>query len=314
MTEEERKEQIEFHLAELKKLRATPRSDWHAGFEALLKIETFRYEDKVRIEVEEEIGIMPPRTDFIILVEDEKVEFEKEIFSSFRRYNIIEYKNPNDSLNERTIRKVCGYANLFIGSAEHEGDIPTDQVTLSIFRAAKTLELFEQMLKDGTLIESDTPGIYNVTGVTDIPFQIVITDELKGEEYAAFRALTDKATEEDVTRVIEDIEEEKEEVLREYYRILFGIVIDKNPDYIGRIRRKKDMERTSADIFMEVYKDKIEEQKEEQKIETERETKIIDIKNLMINLKLTVEQAMEALSIPQSQWDTYAGLVSKSKQ
>ena len=71
------------------------------------------------------------------------------------------------------------------------------------------------------------------------------------------------------------------------------------------------MERTSADIFMEVYKDKIDELLNE----TEKETRIIDIKNLMINRKFTVEQAMEALSIPQSQWDTYyAGLVSKSKQ
>ena len=33
LTEQERKEQIEYHLAELKKLRAVPRSDWHAGFE-----------------------------------------------------------------------------------------------------------------------------------------------------------------------------------------------------------------------------------------------------------------------------------------
>ena len=40
LTEQERKEQIEYHLAELKKLRVTPRSDWHAGFEALLRIET----------------------------------------------------------------------------------------------------------------------------------------------------------------------------------------------------------------------------------------------------------------------------------
>ncbi len=151
---------------------------------------------------------------------------------------------------------------------------------------------------------------YNVTGITDIPFQIVITDELKGEEYAAFRALTDKAAEEDVTRVIEDIKEEKEEVLREYYRILFGIVIEKNPDCIGIIRRKTDMERTAADIFVEVYKDKVDEIANER----ERETKIVDIKNLMVNLKWTVEQAMEALSIPQSQWDTYAGLVTKSKQ
>ena len=31
LTEQERKEQIEYHLAELKKLRAVARSDWHAG-------------------------------------------------------------------------------------------------------------------------------------------------------------------------------------------------------------------------------------------------------------------------------------------
>ncbi len=314
MTGEERKEQIEYHLAELKKLRATPRSDWHAGFEALLKIETFRYEDKVSIRIEEEIGIMPPRTDFIILVEDEKVEFEKEIFKSFRRYNIIEYKNPADSLNERVIRKVCGYANLLIGSAEHEGDIPSDQVTLSIFRAAKNSEMFAQMEKEGNLKKSETPGIYNVNGITDIPFQIVITDELKGEEYAAYRALTEKAAEEDVTRVIEEIEEEENEVLREYYRVLFGIVIEKNPDCIWMIRRRTDMDRTAADIFVEVYKDKVDEIADERADERARETKIIDIKNLMTNLKLTVEQAMEALSIPQSQWETYAGLVSKAKQ
>ena len=151
---------------------------------------------------------------------------------------------------------------------------------------------------------------YNVTGVTDIPFQIVITDELKGEEYAAFRALTDKAAEEDVEKVIEDIEEEKEEVLREYYRILFGIVIDKNPDYIRMMRRETNMQRETEDALLEIVRNRVDEEKNE----TERETKIVDIKNLMINLKFTVEQAMEALSIPQSQWDTYAGLVSKSKQ
>lgn len=74
------------------------------------------------------------------------------------------------------------------------------------------------------------------------------------------------------------------------------------------------MDRTAADIFVEVYKDKVNEIADERADERARETKIIDIKNLMTNLKLTVEQAMEALSIPQSQWETYAGLVSKAKQ
>ena len=43
----------------------------------------------------------------------------------------------------------------------------------------------------------------------------------------------------------------------------------------------------------------------------EQETKLIDIKNIMANLKLTFDQAMDALNIPQAQWDTYAGLVEK---
>ena len=74
------------------------------------------------------------------------------------------------------------------------------------------------------------------------------------------------------------------------------------------------MERIAADLFMEVYKDKIDERVNEKVNEKEKETLVVSIKNLMVNLKLTVNQAMEALNIPQSQWDTYAGLVSKSKQ
>ena len=41
----------------------------------------------------------------------------------------------------------------------------------------------------------------------------------------------------------------------------------------------------------------------------ERETLVSSIKNLMANLKFTLEQAMDALSIPQADRATYAGLV-----
>ena len=170
MTEDEKQKRIAELLAELKELQATPRSDWHACFEALLRIETHKYENKVHIRTEEEIGVVPPRMDFVVLVEDEQVEFEKEIFKIFRKVNILEYKNPHDSLNERVIRKVCGYANLYIGTAEHEGERPAGQMTVSIFRAVKNPELFREMEERGTLVQSDTPGIYYVRGITDLPF------------------------------------------------------------------------------------------------------------------------------------------------
>ncbi|MBR0411718.1 MAG: hypothetical protein IJI25_12100 [Eubacterium sp.] len=39
-----------------------------------------------------------------------------------------------------------------------------------------------------------------------------------------------------------------------------------------------------------------------------------NIRSIMKNLKLTVEQAMDALSVPQAQREMYAGLVGKKPQ
>lgn len=303
MTEQERKERIAELLKELKELQATPRSDWHAGFEALLRIETHKYEDKVHIITEEEIGVIPPRTDFVIMVEDEELVFDKAIFKMFRKINILEYKNPYDSLNERVIRKVCGYANLYIGVAEHEGDRPSDQVTITIFRAAKNPELFAKMEQEGTLVRDDVPGIYHVNSIVDLPFQIIITGELEGDEYAAYRALTDRATEVDVERIIQEIGKEKDDTLKEYYGVLIKLIIEKNPQFIEVVRRDSAME----DVLMEIVKEKVDEKVNEK----EQETKSLDISSLMTNLKLTLEQAMDALNIPPSQREIYAGLVNK---
>ena len=43
----------------------------------------------------------------------------------------------------------------------------------------------------------------------------------------------------------------------------------------------------------------------------EQNAKVIDIKNLMANMKWTIEQAMDALSIPSDQRSMYAGMVNK---
>ena len=63
--------------------------------------------------------------------------------------------------------------------------ILSDRVTLSVFRAVKNPELFKAMEASGKLIKDKTPGIYHEEGITDLPFQIVITSELEGDEYAA---------------------------------------------------------------------------------------------------------------------------------
>ena len=71
----------------------------------------------------------------------------------------------------------------------------------------------------------------------DLPFQIVITSELRGEEYASYRALTDRADALDVERIIEESGQETNDTLKEYYRVLIRLVIEKNPKFIEVIRR-----------------------------------------------------------------------------
>ena len=310
-----RKQRIAELRAELKELEATPRSDWHAGFEAVLRIETHKYGNLVHIRTEEEIGEIPARTDFVILIEDEKVEFDKAIFKIFRRINILEYKNPHDSLNERVLRKICGYANLYIGVAEHEGERPSDEVTLSIFRAVKNPELFSELERNGNLHKS-APGIYHVTGITDLPFQIIITDELDGEEYAAYHTLSDKAKKADIERIIRNAGKEQDDVVREHYRVLLKLVLEKNPQYIDIMKG----EVTMRDVLLEIVKDTFEERLNERVNErlnervnaTKRETLVSSIKNVMSSFGVTIEKAMDSLKIPMAQRQTYAGLVQQS--
>ena len=307
MTEQEKKQRIAQLRAELKELQATPRSDWHTAFEAFLRFTTYRYKG-VSIQVEVEIGADAPRTDYVILTDNETPDFEESIFKIFRKINILEYKNPHDSLNRRVLCKIIGYANLLIGTAEHENDVPEDQVTISIFRSVKNPELFRKMEETGELVQTDTPGIYHVTGMTKLPFQIVITSELQGEEYAACRALTDKANEIDIEHVIDEVANETNDVLREYYRIFLNLIADKNPEVFEEIRRDDYMKYPA---LMKVLEVEVNEKINEKVNEKEQETKVIDIRNVMESFGVTVEKAMESLKIPPAQRDTYAGLVSK---
>ena len=187
-----------------------------------------------------------------------------------------------------------------IGTAEHEGDMPEDQVTISIFRAVKNPELWKEMEQAGELVKTDTAGIYHVVGITKLPFQIVITSELEGNEYAACRALTDKANEIDVEHVIEDVEKETDDVVREYYGIFLNLIAEKNPEVFAEIRRDNNMKYAA---LMEVMKDEVNE-----KVDAGKQEQTVDyIKDIMESFGVTIEKAMASLKIPQKDWNTYAG-------
>ena len=308
MTEKERKRRRAELLAEWRELDSTPRSDWHVGFEAILRIETHRFGDRVRLRTELPLGEGPPRADFVLLVDEEGLLEDRSVFRMFRKHNICEFKNPRDALDERVIRKACGYANLYIGTAEHGKDVPPGQVTLSIFRASKPEKLFREMEKKGELEAAAVKGVYRVKGRIDLPFQIVVTGELEGPEYAAYRALTDRAAGEDIEQVIRNGGGETDSAMQEHYRVLLDLVARKNPEMIEKIRRDEAMPKGWLDFF----EDEIEEMVNNGKQETRRVTTVEYIRNIMESLGVSTDRAMDTLKIPQNQRAAYAELVKQT--
>jgi len=151
-------------------LTATPQSDWHAGFEALLRLDARNaIGGTPRIETAHRLGAAPPRVDFLVWLQEEGTYLPKEIYRIFRKFNIIEYKNPHDQLNQRVLHKAIGYAHLYAALAEYENERPVNQITISIFRASKNPELFRQLEDAGQLTADEVRGIYHVTGMTEFP-------------------------------------------------------------------------------------------------------------------------------------------------
>ena len=144
-------------------------------------------------------------------------------------------------------------------------------------------------------------------GIIDLPFQIVITSELEGSEYAAYRALTNHASGVDVEQVIRDDSRETDSAMQDQYRVFLDLVARKNPDVIEEIRRDKAM----AAVWMDIFKDEIDERVNSGRKEERQDATVEHIRNLMKNTQWPAERAMDALNIPQNQRSTYAGLVKR---
>ena len=90
MSEAEKKEERKLLRDRLKALNASPRSDWHREFERIIRSDARPFGKDVDIRIEEELGIDPPRVDYLILDDRKRLmSHSKAIYRIFRQHNII---------------------------------------------------------------------------------------------------------------------------------------------------------------------------------------------------------------------------------
>ena len=244
LTKEELLKLVEEQEQKLNELTNPPQNDWHSWFYSLLMIQLHGF-PSVKVEREAVLGAQPPRSDFVIVKEDDVVDLGLGVFRNFRKENIIEFKSPDDELSEDVLWKVVGYAGFYLSLKE----ISYKDLTLTIFRGSKPEKLFRYLGK--CIVPGDIKGIYKVEGwVVDLPIQIVVTTELEGREYAGFRAISKSPALSDIEQIMKDVYKETDHAARKWYRDYLDLFSRLDSEMLEEAKRRdSDMAKSWREIF-----------------------------------------------------------------
>ncbi|HJC91126.1 MAG TPA: hypothetical protein H9695_09115 [Candidatus Mediterraneibacter excrementigallinarum] len=104
---------------------------WHQGFSAALRITL--QEEMEFLEMQEEylLSRKPLQIDILILKKKKELTIRKAIGRIFRRYNIIEYKSPEDYLTINDFYKVYVYACVYQSNTDRINEVDPRELTIT---------------------------------------------------------------------------------------------------------------------------------------------------------------------------------------
>ena len=173
---------------------AKKKLQWHPAFQAALQIEL--EDDREFLEFHEEYNLnkKPLQMDTLIINMKSGYSIKKTIGRIFRKYNVVEYKNPWDCIDVNDFHKVIGYACLYQSNTKKVQEILPEEITITLIGNRYPRKLVKFLTsKRNVKIELAYPGIYYVSGLL-FSLQIVVSRQLPPEEYVWLSRLRDNLT------------------------------------------------------------------------------------------------------------------------
>ncbi len=239
---------------------------WHPGFYGGLELTLREYKNSLEFITEHELSKKPIRVDMLIIRKEDNTKIEDKIGAFFRKHNIVEYKSPDDELTIDIFYKVIGYAGVYIGLNGLECSLTKDsdankkvEITISIFRHRKPVKLFADLKNLGAKIEKYYDGIYYISGIINIPVQLVVIGELPQKEYITLRALSPKLSEAEAVQFVLSSQKYTESYDRQNADAVLQVSIAANLALYEAIREDYYM----CEALENLMKDKLEESKNE---------------------------------------------------
>lgn len=133
---------------------------WHTAFYAGIQIELEEEAENLLFENEHMLGTKPMQIDVLIIKKDAKKSIRKNIGQLFRKYNLVEYKSPDDNLSINDFYKVLGYAYFYMADTSHVREIRSEEVSISYVCSKYPRELIKYLRFKGHTVEWQEKGIY----------------------------------------------------------------------------------------------------------------------------------------------------------
>ena len=175
---------------------------WHPALCSATEQELAENKKDLNFHREYNLSKKPLQIDMLVIEKLDDVDIKNEIGHIFRKYNLWEFKSPDDDLTIDDFFKTVGYACIYKGLGETVDQIPIDQITVSLLREGKPAKLFKMLEGYGYPAEKEYNGIYQVKGFF-IPAQIIVTKELDGEKHKSLKVLSRNPREEDILAFID---------------------------------------------------------------------------------------------------------------
>lgn len=135
-----------------KMLETPDKIQFHPGFYGAAELEFRLEKTELEFNIEYNLSKEPLRVDLLIIGKSNDIQLENEIGKLFKRYNIIEYKSPDDGLTIDDFFKTIGYACLYKALGKTVNQIPEEQITVSLFRDnTYPQELFRVLKESGRM-------------------------------------------------------------------------------------------------------------------------------------------------------------------
>lgn len=233
--------------------------DWHAGFVPAMMLELREYEDDLEFKEEYHIDNRGHRIDLLIIKNNRGLTITRQIGMIFDKFNIIEYKSPDDTLDYGALFNTISHACLYLRDNYVYNLYCRDAFTVTAISSGRPRKLLKQLRQDGIAYTETESGILVIDAMMPFKTQIIIINELS-KEYSWLRKLCKKADKSDLQDLLDVTATVIDNPKHKRYADSVADVFFMATGVLNSIKKEDvNMCKSAEEFFAEWHKEEIEE-------------------------------------------------------